>query len=191
MEKINMMLPKRIWKDIEGYEGIYQISNLGEVKILKTKKIKKPYFRKNCKYEMINLNKNKTQKSFLVHRLVAKTFIPNPNNYPIINHKDENKLNNCVENLEWCTQKYNLNYGTVKGRISEHRKGQFAYGDNYQAEKILCIETGITYSCIQEAADKTKINRSCISACCRGKQKTAGGFHWSKLQAKIDSKQTT
>ena len=121
------------WRDIEGYEGLYQISNLGRVKsfprpttpggILKTIKRKDGY----CS---IKLSKNGKVKKVLVHRLVAKAFIPNTNNLPIINHKDENPLNNNVDNLEWCDYKYNNNYGTLSKRKSEIAKTYKRNRDN-------------------------------------------------------------
>lgn len=109
---------KEIWRDIKEYEGLYQISNLGRVKSLckrtnhKNELILKLGIRNT--YNTIVLLKNKVRKSYQVHRLVAEAFLPNPNNYPIVNHKDENPLNNCVDNLEWCTQKHNVLYSKKK-----------------------------------------------------------------------------
>lgn len=99
------------WKAIEGYEGLYEVSNTGEIRNAKGK-TKKSSLKKgvNTNYKEISLWKDGKNKRFLVHRLVAKAFIPNPNNYPIINHKDENGTNNCVENLEWCNHRYNAKY---------------------------------------------------------------------------------
>jgi hypothetical protein len=126
-------MEEEIWKDIEGYEGLYQVSNLGRVKSLarykqnhsKLQKVNErllsPRFRRN--YYVVALCKEGTVKNVSVHRLVAETFIPNPNNYPIINHKDENSLNNCINNLEWCTYQYNNTYGTVLEKLSRARKG--------------------------------------------------------------------
>ena len=130
------------WRDIEGYEGLYQISSLGRVKsfprpttpggILKINKRKDGY----CS---VMLCKNGKTKRFLVHRLVAKAFIPNPNNLPMINHKNENPSKNIVDNLEWCDNKYNCNYGTLPKRKSEIAKtykinrdnlGRFYKGDD-------------------------------------------------------------
>lgn len=112
---------KEIWKNIDNYE-YYQVSNLGRIKMLsyitsdgrKLKEKNRKTFINNKGYLIVNIK----GKHFLVHRLVAQAFIPNPNNLPQINHKDENKLNNKVDNLEWCTAKYNSNYGTKPYKIS-------------------------------------------------------------------------
>lgn len=121
-----------IWKDIGGYEGIYQISNFGEVmrlmsydsrnhlrnsKILKQRKNKYGYM-------VVGLHKNGKENKYLVHRLVAQTFIPNSNNFPEINHIDENKQNNSIPNLEWCDRKYNVNYGNAQKKRVTARYGE-------------------------------------------------------------------
>ena len=126
---------EEIWKDIEGYEGLYQVSNMGRVKSVERMKwsgkcyykaperILKP--RKNGGgYLVVMLSKNGKVKTCRVHRLVATAFIPNPNNLPQINHIDENKGNNHMENLEWCDSKYNNNYGTHNKRVSEKLRGR-------------------------------------------------------------------
>lgn len=102
------------WRDIKGYEGLYQVSNKGRIKSLKSwggnnERIMKPR-NQGTGYYMVGLSKNKQYKQFLIHRLVAMAFIPNSNNYDFVNHKDENKTNNVVENLEWCTKSYNAIY---------------------------------------------------------------------------------
>jgi hypothetical protein len=126
---------KEIWKDIEGYEGYYSISNYGNVKslerIIKSKNgvirkrkemLLKPNIDKDG-YYTITLTKNSNPKTFKIHRLVGTAFIDNPNNFPMINHKDENKQNNYFENLEWCDSKYNNNYGTIRERMSKSHIG--------------------------------------------------------------------
>ena len=123
------------WRDIEGYEGLYQVSNYGRVKSLE-RNVTTGFGDRHIKEKIIILNqlpngylyyclsKNNKKKGFYIHRLVAETFIPNPNNLPEVNHKDEDKTNNCIENLEWCDRSYNINYGTCKKRISNALKGQ-------------------------------------------------------------------
>ena len=121
---------KEIWRDIKNYENLYQISNYGKVKSkekyaghsLRKEKILKQYIDKDGYIKVILCKNNKTH--FLsVHRLIAEAFIPNPDNLPQINHKDENKKNNKLSNLEWCTCKYNINYGTrTKRAMEKHKK---------------------------------------------------------------------
>ena len=115
---------KEIWKDIKGYEGLYQVSNLGRVKSLpkyhtKYEKILHPTANiRDGRMSVLLCKSPKERKRINVHRLVAIAFLENPNNYPEINHKDENPQNNCVSNLEWCTRKYNMNYGTTPQRLN-------------------------------------------------------------------------
>lgn len=106
------------WRDINGYEGLYYVSDWGNIKNKKGKIIAKEFFKG---YYRVHLWKNGKGKHLFIHRLVAIAFIPNQNNYPQINHIDENKLNNRVENLEWCTAEYNSNYGTRKERNSKNQ----------------------------------------------------------------------
>lgn len=117
---------KEVWKDITHYEGLYQISNLGRVKSFRkstkfgspSEYILNPTTKENG-YCNVTLYGDYGRHKYLVHRLVAEAFIPNPNNYPQINHKDENRLNNEVSNLEWCTAEYNNAYGTARIRRIE------------------------------------------------------------------------
>lgn len=119
---------KEIWKDIEGYEGKYQISNLGKVKSLNYRRSGYPGVLKTENngngYFALSLCKNGVTEHLYVHRLVAKAFITNPDNLPEVNHKKEFETdNNCVDNLEWCNRKYNVNYGTRTQRQMDTRAG--------------------------------------------------------------------
>ena len=138
----------------------------------------------------VALSKNGKKKWFRIHRLVAQAFIPNHDNLPIINHKDENKLNNRVDNLEWCTTKYNNCYGTRVKRISEAMKGRkfteehkaklkdnhsdFRRNKNPNHRKVRCITTGEIFDCIIDAANKYNVFAANITKCCRGKSKHTG-----------------
>lgn len=160
-----------IWRDIDGYEGLYQISNKGRVKSLYkgSERILNPDI--DTGYYRIVLYNDSVKKHFLLHRLVAQAFIPNPYNLPEVNHKDENKKNNCVYNLEWCDRRYNNNYGTRNERVGDSQsKPIFQYSKSgdfirewksaHEVERVLGIDQGN------------------ISKCCKGKLKSAGGFVW-------------
>ncbi len=166
-----------VWKDIPNYEGLYQVSNKGRVKsfIQHNPRILKATITKG--YLCLRLCKNGIQKHFYIHRLVAMTFIENPKKLTIINHKDKNPLNNDVNNLEWCTQRYNMDYSNVleKAHNSHKRKvNQYDLNGNY-------IET---HASIVEVSKKYNINHVGISRCCRGLQNTAGGFIWRYKEVK-------
>ena len=128
---------EEVWKEIEGYEGKYQVSNFGRVKSLNYSNTGEEHILKQGKtgrdkdYYCVGLSKNGKLKSYLVHRLVAIAFIQNPNNLPQVNHKDEDKSNNCVWNLEWCDNDYNSNYGTRNEKVakSKNRKTYQYKGD--------------------------------------------------------------
>ena len=169
------MKNKEIWKDIEGYEGLYAISSQGRCWSYKSRIFLNPINNKG--YLRVRLYKNKKYKQHYVHRLVAKTFIPNPNNYLEINHKNEIKTDNCVGNLEWCDRSYNVNYGN---RNAKNRKTIL----NYKAfsKPIKCIETNVIYPSMSEATRKTNVNLSHICSVCKGKRKTTGGYHWEYVK---------
>lgn len=171
---------EEIWKTIEGYEGLYEVSNLGRFKRLVGYRCNKERILSVCPdnqgYGIVVLCKNSITKTFKAHRLVAQSFIPNPNNLPMINHKDEDKTNNTVYNLEWCDAKYNTNYGT-----SIKRRSSKMINNKYISKPVLCIETGIVYQSGKEASRQLKINYTGLACCCQGKihYNTAGGYHWA------------
>lgn len=105
------------WRAVPGYEGLYEVSNKGNVRNVRRNTLLRSS--NNQGYKRVYLYKNGIRKGFRVHRLVAQAFIPNPDNLPEVNHRDEDKLNNSVDNLEWCTAKYNSNYGTRNIRRRE------------------------------------------------------------------------
>ena len=163
-----------LWKDIEGYEGLYQVSNLGRVYSKKTNRfltMKKG----NHGYERVALFKDGKQKFYLKHRLVAQAFIPNPDNLPEVNHKDEDKSNNCVSNLEWCDGKYNCNYGNRNKNGSNNR-----LGINHKPIPVICLETKEIFNSMSQASKIFyKVNNSNgISRCINKKNKAYKGFHW-------------
>lgn len=156
-----------IWKDIKGYEGLYIISNTGRIAKLLHPKINKDGY---CEQGLVKDSKKKSKR---IHRLVAEAFIPNPDGLLEVNHIDENKSNNNVENLEWCDHKYNTTHGT---RIERIRHAQRNRAD--RSKPVMCIETGIVYPSINEAARQTGADRNTIADVCKGKLKTAKGCHW-------------
>lgn len=174
---------KEVWIDIQGYEGLYQISNLGNVKSLAryrknngdSKTFVKERILKQSKnnkgYSTIQLCKNGIAKPYSVHRLVATAFVPNPNNLPEVNHKDEDKNNNNFNNLEWVSTKDNINYGT-RNKRSAITKGYKVQAFNDEEELIMEFDS------MCEAERQTGINQQNISRCCANKSKHAGGYVW-------------
>lgn len=174
---------EEIWKDIEGFNGDYWVSNLGRVKSVRKNIILKKSIT-NRGYEKAALYKNKKgYKYFLIHRLVANAFIPNPDNLPQVNHKDENKTNNCVNNLEWCTQEYNINYGTGTRRCQlANTNGKLSKPVlQYTLEGIFIKEWKST----MDVQRNLGFNHANISRCCRGKYAYAYGYIW-KYKKEID-----
>lgn len=131
-----MYIMEEIWKPVVEYEGLYEVSNTGLVRSLRYNKIMSPNINRYG-YKYINLCKDGIIKTKTIHRLVAQAFIPNPDNLPMVNHKDEDKGNNCVENLEWCDQKYNVNYGMSqeKRKCTKIKLGQW-YGLNKEDNEL-------------------------------------------------------
>jgi len=163
--------------DIQGYEGLYKINKNGEVLSIRSKKLLKAGKNRQG-YMNVVLTKNGRSKTYKVHRLVAIAFIPNPNNYPIINHKDENKTNNKVENLEWCTSKYNSNYGAAIERRSEAIKRSPVKQRKSVLQLSLIGDVIREYRSTKEAAEVTGIDRRQISRSINHIGKQAHGFLW-------------
>lgn len=172
---------KEIWKDVEGYEGCYQVSNFGRVKSLGNGKTHNSSERilkgNNIKgYLVVNLSKEGNKKQYLIHRLVAQAFIPNPNKLLQVNHIDEDKTNNKVSNLEWCSAKYNMNYGTRTQRVVENNTNH-----PNKSKKVICIETGKIYVSTMQVERDLGFAHTNISYACTGRYKTAYGFHWKYI----------
>lgn len=154
---------------IEGYEN-YEVRPNGDVINTVTDRVLKPG-KDGSGYLFVHLYKNSKPKKFLIHRLVSQAFIPNPLNLPFVNHKDEDKTNNKVENLEWCTHEYNLNYGTRNERISKA-----------MSKPILQLRKDGSlirvWSSVMEVEKQLHYNHQNISKCCLGKRHSANGFKW-------------
>ena len=170
---------EEIWKEIPNYNGAYLISNYGRV----YSKHKKGYLAQttnNNGYLKVSLWKDNKGKNEYVHRLVALAFIPNPEGFPQVNHMDEDKQNNYVENLEWCDNSYNNTYGTKRQRQGEtllnngktsYRVNQYDLDGNFIA----------TYRSMREAERINHLGNGAISACLRKGYKQWGGYRWEKV----------
>jgi len=194
-----------VWKDIEGYEGLYQVSSLGNVRSLNYQK--RGYAKNltpkvnNRGYEWVELRKNGKKKQFVIHRLVGEAFLENPNNYPIINHKDENKTNNKVDNLEWCTLSYNVKYSMERHperyKVSFSHKGNRAKRDFYKLKtkyaNVHINQLSIMGEFIKqwfnfaELKHAKNYHNTSIKECCEGKRKTAYGYRWEFAEESTDS----
>lgn len=169
------------WKEVIGYSGVYSISNHGRVFNNKRNKMLKNY-RMPVGYEVVNLHQNRVSEKNYIHRLVGIHFIENPNNYPMINHKDEVKHNNLVSNLEWCTANYNLNHGTRNERIRNHPTFKTQSKERSQKVKGTPVNGGkVIYLHSMTEGVKYGFNKQEISKCCLGKHKTHRGYTWEKI----------
>lgn len=166
-----------IWKDIKGYEGLYQVSNLGNIRDSKRNKPRK--VSKNCRgYGWVHLTKDKASKPFSAHRLVAIHFIPNPDNLPQVNHRNLNKMDNRVENLEWCDNSYNTSHSYQTREALTGDKGGMKLSDNPNAKKVIHEESGKTYPCASEAAIDLGIKPKYFQRMLRGVLPNNTGFKY-------------
>lgn len=189
-----------VWRPVRGYEGRYLVSNFGRVRSLDfVDRFNRMYRGKDLTltlscygYYVVSLCLNGNEKQCRVNRLVAEAFIPNPNNLPFVNHKDENKINNFVwvnpdgtvdpekSNLEWCTPEYNTIYGTGRERMAKKQKNRTdlsrAVGCYTLNNELVAI-----YPSQMEAYRATGIWNVSIAACCKGKLKTSGGYIWKYI----------
>lgn len=175
-----MINNEEIWKDIEGYNGKYMISSFGRVKSIwrnnqYKSQIGSPTFLTPTTHKQgylwVSLVKDGKSKAHFIHRLVAQAFIPNHDNLPQVNHKDEDKTNNCIENLEWCDAKYNSNYGTRIDRCKKKIAKPII-------QTTLDGEFVKEYSSMSEAEKIDGYNSAYISLVCNGKRKSAYGYKW-------------
>lgn len=160
------------WRPVVGYEGLYEVSDWGRVKNQKNGFMKNHL---NGGYNRVHLSKNNIQKFYYVHRLVAKAFIPNVNNHDFINHKDEDKTNNNVDNLEWCTREYNNNYGTRNKKVAK-ANSKHVYQYSLDGELIAI------WPSVKEVAKECGFCKESISKCCNSKLKKHKGYIWKYVE---------
>lgn len=162
------------WKEVYAFDILFEVSNLGRIR---TKYHGKQGYKKEYRYIepldngkgylRINIKRNGNQKTVYIHRLVAEAFVPNPDGFVEINHKDENKKNNSADNLEWCTHLYNCHYGTRNERTGRAH-----------AKKIVCVELNKIYDSLREAAKDMDVGKTAISNCLKGRSKSCAGYSW-------------
>ena len=164
-----------IFMPIKGYEDTYAVSNLGRVRNIKTGRILKPT-RLTTGYMKVDLYKDGKKKMYYVHRLVLSTFKANPDNKTEVNHRDENKENNALNNLEWATPKENANHGTRNARIVTTHKTNGFY--DKISKPIYCITNNTIYKSAHEAARQLNLHQGSINRCLKGKFKQTGGYQF-------------
>lgn len=167
---------KEIWKDIPGFEGVYQVSNFGNVKSLnynKTGKEKLLIPKRSSVYDAVCLCLNSKHKYSFIHRLVAEAFIPNSQHKTQVNHKDGNKRNNNIENLEWVTPSENMNHSVYKLKHNPRA---------WSATPVRCIETSEIFATQSEAAKVYHTSQGAIGNSARRKRGSAGGVHWEFIR---------
>lgn len=177
-------MDKVLWKPIEGYEGLYEVSSEGRVRSLNYGGVKgkvgelSPDLSRG--YYRVTLFKEGIRERYLVHRLVAEAFIENPKGLAEVNHRDEVKLNNRVNNLEWCSRSYNLKYGTRIKRIAQsNRNGKLS--KPIEAVDLISGKVIHWFPSVNEAG-RQGFNSGNINSCCQGRLKTSQGFIWRYAQ---------
>jgi hypothetical protein len=183
---------EEVWKDIEGYAGLYQVSNMGRVKSLRKKKeyIKKPSKQPNG-YQHISFTVNRQYTFLYIHRLVAEAFLPNPNQKNEVNHLDGNKSNNTVNNLQWTTAAENTNHAIRTGLTNQNKQGNYnwkGYINIYTKNDIFCYQApSLRYAAdwIIKNTKYKQARRYAIGDVCNGKRFTAYGFKFKRTHEKI------
>ena len=154
------------WLAIKGFEGLYAVSTLGNVKNVRSGRILSPQQARGG-YLFVQLCRNGHCKTCKIHRLVASAFLENPNNFPQVNHKNGDTADNRVSNLEWCSQEYNIWH--------EHR---VLGKSNRATRKVMCVETGEIFASREEAGKRIGVSKQMIGFVCSGRRETAKGYHW-------------
>lgn len=186
-----MIIIKRVWKDIPGYEGYYKVSNTGKVMSLKRRGVKNNRTLKAAKdkdgYERVVLCIDGNKRNYQVHRLVALAFIPNPLNLPQVNHINEVKYDNRVDNLEWCDNEYNVNYGnrSMKASLSQTGEKNHIYGKpSPNRRPVMCYTLEGTF--VKEFNSLREVNKwlgislksGDVCNCCKGRLHQSHGYIW-------------
>lgn len=185
---------EEIWKDVRGFEGLYQISNFGRVRSLdRIDSMGRLHLGQILKitdnshgYKKVTLCKNSVHTNKYIHRLVAEAFISNPNNLSEVNHKDEDKSNNSIDNLEWVSHRDNMEYGTRK----ERHKAKISGANNVGAKKVICITTGEVFATVKEASEKYGVFPQNLGASIRknhycGKLEDGTKLKWSYYEEEV------
>lgn len=201
-DSTNTLNQIEICKPIEGYEGLYEVSNIGNIKSLPRKiKAYRSFYVSNEKlivgkatnkgYSVVGLIKDGIGKTYLVHRLVASAFIQNVAQKPFVNHIDGNPSNNRIDNLEWCTQKENIHHAIKLGLFKRSKTSKHKGGSHFRARAILSISpTGdeTQYSSVAEAVRETGVSLSCVSRCLNGHTKQSKGYIFQYPDSSLKNK---